>query len=538
MNHEAYHINLMMARILVLATATLTDSGAHAYDLLGSSNFEAGPPLPALSAWKIDPQVGGQIKLADEKSPSIVTLTGNRLVDAEGKQKHSGRLISAKRMAVIPGRKYLLEVEARGIGQLLVGMVEFPDPYSPVRLATPGRTFSLTREWKTYGFEFIPSDPTMCISSFFQTVGWPGYSELRNPSLKEMVRPGGISLKIANFVFAFKEPIHVTVAAEHNEIKLLLYGPGHASSGPNGDYEEFDAWTDHFQRSVTIKAAPAAETSVCIDLPDPMREGFYRLVAVDPVTGRSASSGFCVYPKPMADKFRSLASLINLPAGSRLIFLGDSLTDFYRGRNYVDLVARAIAEKHGDAVEVVNAGVGGNTIKQIAQRLEGDVIAKNPTHVFLFEGANDCKRNYDPQKGLASDWFVPREIYAKTYRDVLVQLKERTHARLFVMTTAPGDQRILEPVREQAMAYGQRKNFFCLPEETARAVALQKQIASDLDLPVIDTHDRLEKLLEKAPAPYLNVDDGVHLSEYGNKEVALSILHYLAGTTGGKSQHP
>ena len=330
-------------------------------------------------------------------------------------------------------------------------------------------------------------------------------------------------------MFAAGEPVKVRVAADHAAVKLLIYGPGGVPPGPGGPYGGADAWVDHFEcaRSATIQpGAPAA--TLALSIPQENREGFRRIVAVDPTTGQKAEAHFSIYPAATAAEFRDLAARIDLPAGARLVFLGDSLTDFYRGRNYVDLVARACASKCGDRVTVINAGIGGNNIKQIEARLAHDVLDKKPTHVFIFEGANDCKRTYDPATGLRDVWVCPVEAYEAAYGRVIEKIKE-AGSQVIIMTMAPGDQRILEPFRRRAKDHRKSINFFCLPEETAKAVAIQKRLAAVHRVPVIDTHAHLQSILDRDDvSQYLHVDDGVHISEHGSREVALAVLRYLA----------
>jgi hypothetical protein len=98
------------------------------------------------------------------------------------------------------------------------------------------------------------------------------------------------------------------------------------------------------------------------------------------------------------------------------------------------------------------------------------------------------------------------------------------------MTMPPGDQRILEPFRRRAKDHRKSMNFFCLPEDTAKTVAIQKRLAAEHRLPVIDTHAHLQSILDHPDdSQYLHVDDGVHISEHGSREVALMVLRYLAG---------
>nr|ADC79148.1 hypothetical protein [uncultured sludge bacterium] len=435
------------------------------------------------------------------------------------------------RVIAVPGRKYTLTITARGEGGISLGAVEFADRYSPMRVGTPSQSFELTPQWQTFTFTFTPSDATMYLSPFFEATGWLGHADIRNPSLEDTVAPGKISIAASDYVFDLGSAVTLALTTDHGPVKLLLYGPGGVPAGPGGPFGGSDAWIDHFQQAFAIDSGPGVATTVTIELHAEALPGFYRAVAVDLTTGQTATTNFSLYPKATADEFRSLASKIKLPDGAKLVFLGDSLTDFYRGRNYVDLVSRAIAKTHGDKVQVFNAGIGGNNIDQIEKRLTKDVIERKATHVFIFEGANDSKRNYNPASGLKDVWALPYELHEATYRKVVERIRDEAGAKVIVMTMAPGDQRILEPFRERARAFKRSINFFCLPEDTAKAVALQKQIARDFQLPVIDTHAHLQAILDRnETAEYLHVDDGVHISEHGNREVALLVLRYLAAT--------
>jgi len=150
--------------------------------------------------------------------------------------------------------------------------------------------------------------------------------------------------------------------------------------------------------------------------------------------------------------------------------------------------------------------------------------------VFLFEGANDTKRNYRPADGSLGGWAVAPPVYEKTYRDILAQLTARG-IKTIVMTHAPGDPRSLDFFRQHKAIFAEGGNLFCMPDEVARCVALQKQLAAEFNLDVIDTHALLTKYMADqivtGHEQHLHVDDGVHLSEFGNREVARILLEYL-----------
>ena len=81
----------------------------------------------------------------------------------------------------------------------------------------------------------------------------------------------------------------------------------------------------------------------------------------------------------------------SLQKGERIVFLGDSITQAGAGpKGYVTVVREAIAGHHPDlGVEVIGAGISGNKVPDLEQRLERDVLSKKPTLVFIYIGIND-----------------------------------------------------------------------------------------------------------------------------------------------------
>jgi lysophospholipase L1-like esterase len=72
----------------------------------------------------------------------------------------------------------------------------------------------------------------------------------------------------------------------------------------------------------------------------------------------------------------------------RVVFLGDSITALH---TYSRLVEVAVRLRHPDwSITFVNAGVGGNTVRDALERLEVDVLAHAPTVVFVNFGMNDA----------------------------------------------------------------------------------------------------------------------------------------------------
>jgi lysophospholipase L1-like esterase len=287
---------------------------------------------------------------------------------------------------------------------------------------------------------------------------------------------------------------------------------------------------DHFTSSLTQDGKAGEQTACPFPLEPAAREGSYRLVAVEPAGGAQAVLHISVLAEKPARELLDRVEKVRLPKGSRLVFLGDSLTALFPGRNYPSILDRALRWRLGAEVEVINAGVSGNTILAMANRLEADVLQKNPTHVFVFEGANSCKRPYSPDTGQLGGWALPEDKYEAAWRDVLARLKEKK-VKVVIMTMAPGDREILDAIEGVARKFGEKKNFWCDPATVAQVVAIQKRLAAEFGAEVIDVNALLsQRMAERARTGsphYLHVDDGVHIGDFGAEAVAEAVLDYL-----------
>jgi acyl-CoA thioesterase-1 len=75
--------------------------------------------------------------------------------------------------------------------------------------------------------------------------------------------------------------------------------------------------------------------------------------------------------------------------GRNIICFGDSLTEGYgakQGEDYPTVLARLLDQP------IINAGVSGNTTRQALERLQTDVLDKDPKLVIVQFGANDFFR--------------------------------------------------------------------------------------------------------------------------------------------------
>lgn len=92
----------------------------------------------------------------------------------------------------------------------------------------------------------------------------------------------------------------------------------------------------------------------------------------------------------------------------RIVFAGDSVTDMDSaqpvgeglfdnvGRSYVRIVENMLSAYYPEVrVRVTNAGVSGNTSRDLLARFERDVVALDPDWVSICIGINDVWRQFD-----------------------------------------------------------------------------------------------------------------------------------------------
>ncbi|WP_128774054.1 SGNH/GDSL hydrolase family protein [Actinomyces oricola] len=127
----------------------------------------------------------------------------------------------------------------------------------------------------------------------------------------------------------------------------------------------------------------------------------------------------------------------------RLVLTGDSITAWGRadpadphdlGTGYVSLLAR----ERLDGLEVLNTGIGGDRLADLAARWEKDVLALEPDAVSVYIGINDTWRHVD--SGLDS----PVDRFEEEYRSLIEPLAASGTTTVLVspfVLPAPGEDR-------------------------------------------------------------------------------------------------
>lgn len=139
----------------------------------------------------------------------------------------------------------------------------------------------------------------------------------------------------------------------------------------------------------------------------------------------------------------------------RIIFAGDSITDmgctkpvgFGPGENlgvgYPRMFDNMIGAFHPELrVQVINAGVSGNTSRDLLNRFEKDVIRNHPSIISIMIGVNDVWRQFD--RPANNEWVLPDEYE----RNLRLMIEKSRSACKTLLLMAPY---YMEPLTQDAM---------------------------------------------------------------------------------------
>jgi lysophospholipase L1-like esterase len=113
-------------------------------------------------------------------------------------------------------------------------------------------------------------------------------------------------------------------------------------------------------------------------------------------------------------------------SGQLFLCIGDSITDCGRRNNlapygdgYMSLFRELVLVRHPElAIRWLNRGIGGNTVVDLKNRWDDDVLREKPDWLSIKIGINDLHRTKDNQPTA-----VPPDTFRSAYRDILDRSK-------------------------------------------------------------------------------------------------------------------
>ena len=187
----------------------------------------------------------------------------------------------------------------------------------------------------------------------------------------------------------------------------------------------------------------------------------------------------------------------------KLVFQGDSITDAGRDkRNYHDVgpgypkyASEILVANHPEIdFEFINFGISGNRTDQLFDRLYEDALKFQPDIISILIGINDIWHR-------KNNIFTTDEQFALNYRTILKLIKEKTNAKIVMMTPFVLD--------------AEDKDWLKAYLEDIKPIV--HQLADEF----ADAYIRLDLLFEEAmktqPEPQYYSADGVHPNENGRE---------------------
>ncbi len=514
----------------VLALLALEASlvlGDEAKNFLRNPGFEQGD-AGQVADWQLAPSWQGSLQTATDAG---VPHAGKRCVQLTAVTKNGkawGRVFQPVRPPAITARRFRFSVWAKGQGECLLGLIQYTPP-QPGKIhyayAWQEKPTRLTDNWQELSYELQVLDPQ--VQSFGAAVEVRGENSrvLLDDAALVRVEPIDVTLRIT-------PPFAMVAPGSEACLDILVQERGQHLS--RGRLRFFLSGPD---AAITCQDVPLHATGTARypwPLPATAPTGIHRLIALHVESGAVAEAYADVAEQEVVDAFERAAARVRLePLPARLLFLGDSLTDFQRGYNYVDKVAFWLQRRFGDKVTLRNAAVGGDFISRVLERLNREPTAYRlsmydglfespPTHVFIFLGHNDSKvssaSNYTAQA-------VPPDKFEADYRTVLAKIRAETDARIILLSASSSAFEICRANAHKATAANRAHSLFGKPEELERYNAMTKEIAAQSGAAYLDVYEPTRTHPDKRSL--FDPNDGVHLTNAGNRFIALRILEFL-----------
>ena len=191
--------------------------------------------------------------------------------------------------------------------------------------------------------------------------------------------------------------------------------------------------------------------------------------------------------------------------GDKVAFLGDSITQMGNREpaGYVQLVKDGLL-RSGVKIEVIPAGVPGDTSAKMLARLEKSVLFYKPTWMFLSCGVNDA--------------MTPASI--EDFKRNITEIIDKAQAagiKVLVMSTT---------VRNEDLNSVANKNIEPFNQ-------FLRELVRDRKLPFADNDEQMRsELTRRAGGKVLQLTiDGCHMNGYGNQLLAATVLESLGVST-------
>jgi lysophospholipase L1-like esterase len=208
---------------------------------------------------------------------------------------------------------------------------------------------------------------------------------------------------------------------------------------------------------------------------------------------------------------------LKIESGSKLLFIGDSITDAGRARpvgespfgghgtGYVNIIAGLLGVVHPEhKLRILNLGQSGDTVLDLKRRWETDVLELKPDWLSVMIGANDVWRQFDCP--LLTELHVNLVTYEQTLEELITTTKPSLKG-LIMMTPFYIEPHKTDEMRFKMDGYG----------------AAVKRIAERHEAIFVDVQGAFDTVLKHC-YPAAIAWDRVHPNQVGNTIIAKAFL--------------
>ena len=404
-----------------------------------------------------------------------------------------------------PGIRWRISVWAKGKGtlNLLCRQNAVNLESSGVRklrdFLSPG--VKLTEKWQKY--------------EFFYTGDAPGLEEF-NPCFK-LRGPGGEMLLDNAACFRAAVPG-----------KVLLSRPLNAVTAP-GEMVAYRIDSDGSRVEGTFKDGSKVELqNGLLKFKAPLKTGVHAVTLTD--AGKHAGRNFYINVLSMQD-FKHLEKITSgVKNPGRVLVLGDSLSDYLRGRNWVDMAENFCCRRFGDKTVFFNYGVGGDMVTRTLARMKKvprtyaleryqGIDECRPDTVIIFLGHNDSLL-LDRDLGSKSPTQVSPEKFIAAYTELIKLVRQKYNSpRIILMTPV-----CMDYAKTWKHRFGNPKLVFGEPAILEKYRSMVLKIARDNKCEAIDLFAVFKAQKDLGS---FSLRDGIHVNLKGSRLVAETLLKHL-----------
>ena len=205
---------------------------------------------------------------------------------------------------------------------------------------------------------------------------------------------------------------------------------------------------------------------------------------------------------------------------SRLVMIGDSITDCGRNRpqgegrdtalgtGYVSLVDVLLKANYPrQNIRIINMGISGNTVRDLRDRWQTDVLDQQPDWLAIMIGINDVWRQFDLP--LQKEQHVLLAEYGRVLTDLVARTRPQLQG-LVLLTPYFIEPNHVDPMRALMDKYGQ----------------VVKEVAAAHDAIFVDTQAAFDAVLADMH-PMSLAWDRVHSNLTGHMVLARAFLNKI-----------